>query len=126
MGTFDYLNQRINGYQFHMDLVATHKESWTDPKVVKVFDTWKGLLPLHQDGALGRTWQEAAQFLVKKQAGMYLLGSFVAQQFPAGDTDIDFFAFPEVDSNVGMDAVEAPDRRIPVEQQGHQRTRARP
>ncbi len=108
MGTFDYLNQRINGYQFHIDLVATHKQSWTDPKVVKVFDTWKELLPLHQEGALGRTWQEAAQFVVKKQAGMYLLGSFVAQQFPAGDTDIDFFAFPEIDSNVGMDAVEAP------------------
>ena len=26
MGTFDYLNMRINGYQFHMDLMA-HKES---------------------------------------------------------------------------------------------------
>ena len=108
MGTFDYLNQRINGYQFHIDLVATHKESWADPKVVKVFDTWKELLPLHQEGALGRTWQEAAQTLVKKQAGMYLLGSFVAQQFPPGDSDIDFFPFPEVDSNIGMDAVEAP------------------
>ena len=108
MGTFDYLNQRINGYQFHMDLVATHKESWTDPKVKTVFDTWKGLFPYLQTGALGRTWQEAAQTLVKKQAGMYLLGMFVAQQFPAGDTDIDFFPFPEVDSNIGMDAVEAP------------------
>ena len=108
MGTFDYLNQRINGYQFHIDLVANHKESWADPKVVKVFDTWKELLPLHQEGALGRTWQEAAQTLVQKKAGMYLLGAFVAQQFPAGDTDIDFFPFPEVDSNIGMDAVEAP------------------
>ena len=108
MGTFDYLNQRINGYQFHMDLVAAHKEAWTDPKVVTVFDTWKGLFPYLQTGALGRTWQEAATTLVKKQAGMYLLGSFVAQQFPKGDTDIDFFPFPEVDSNIGMDAVEAP------------------
>jgi multiple sugar transport system substrate-binding protein len=108
MGTFDYLNQRINGYQFHMDLVATHKESWTDPKVKTVFDTWKSLFPYLQTGALGRTWQEAAQTLVKKQAGMYLLGMFVGQQFPAGDTDIDFFPFPQVDSNVGMDAVEAP------------------
>src|ERR1700712_948356 len=108
MGTFDYLNQRMNGYQFHMDLVATHKESWTDPKVVAVFDMWKSLFPFLQTGALGRTWQEAAQFLVKKQAGMYLLGMFVGQQFPAGAPDIDFFPFPEVDSNIGMDAVEAP------------------
>ncbi len=108
MGTFDYLNMRINGYQFHMDLVATHKESWTDPKVKTVFDTWKSIIPFYQDGALGRTWQEAAQTLVKKQAGMYLLGMFVGQQFPVGDTDIDFFPFPEVDSNIGTDAVEAP------------------
>ncbi len=108
MGTFDYLNMRINGYQFHIDLVASHKQSWTDPKVVKVFDTWKGLFPYLQTQALGRTWQEAAQTLVKKQAGMYLLGMFVGQQFPAGDTDIDFFPFPEIDSNIGMDAVEAP------------------
>jgi multiple sugar transport system substrate-binding protein len=108
MGTFDYLNMRTNGYQFHIDLMA-HKESWTDPKVKTVFDTWKGLLPLHQDGALGRTWQEAAQTLAKKQAGMYLLGMFLGQQFPKADQDdLDFFPFPEIDSNIGMDAVEAP------------------
>jgi multiple sugar transport system substrate-binding protein len=109
MGTFDYLNQRINGYQFHMDLVVNHQASWTDPKVKTVFDTWKGLLPLHQDNPLGRTWQEAAQSLVRKEAGMYLLGMFVGQQFPAADAaDLDFFPFPEVDSTVGTDAVEAP------------------
>ena len=109
MGTFDYLNQRINGYQFHMDLVVDHKESWNSPKVKTVFDTWKGLLPLHQENPLGRTWQEASQSLVKKQAGMYLLGMFVGQQFPAGDADdLDFFPFPEIDSNIGMDAIEAP------------------
>ena len=108
MGTFDYLNMRMNGYQFHIDLMA-HKESWTDPKVKAVFDYWKGLLPLHQDNSLGRTWQEAAQSLVKKEAGMYLLGMFVNQQFPAADAaDLDFFAFPQIDSSIGMDAVEAP------------------
>ncbi|WP_353649364.1 carbohydrate ABC transporter substrate-binding protein [Nakamurella sp. A5-74] len=109
MGTFDYLNMRINGYQFHMDLMA-HKASWSDDKVKKVFQTWKDdLLPLSQDNALGRTWQEAAQSLVKKEAGMYLLGMFVSQQFPAADLDdLDFFAFPEIDKAIGADAVEAP------------------
>ena len=32
MGTFDQLNFRMNGYQFHMDLMAG-KESWTDDRV---------------------------------------------------------------------------------------------
>ena len=41
--------------------------------------------------------------------GMYLLGSFVAQQFAANEQDdIDFFTFPEVDSTIGADAIDAP------------------
>ncbi|POX38368.1 sugar ABC transporter substrate-binding protein, partial [Streptomyces sp. Ru72] len=80
MGTFDQINFRLNGYDFHKSLMAG-KESWTDAKVKAVFDHWAELLPYHQDGAVGRTWQDAAQTLVAKKAGMYLLGSFVAQQF---------------------------------------------
>jgi multiple sugar transport system substrate-binding protein len=106
MGTFDILNMRINGFQFHIDLMA-HKESWSDPKVKTVFKTWAELLPLHQTASLGRTWQEAAQTLQQKKAGMYLLGSFVSQQVDQGK-DLDFFTFPEVDSNVGSDALDAP------------------
>jgi multiple sugar transport system substrate-binding protein len=108
MGTFDILNLRINGYDFHVNLMAG-KESWQDPKVATVFNTWKELLPFHQNGALGRTWQEAAQGLSNKKSGMYLLGMFVGQQFTgAAHDDLDFFAFPEVDSNVGMDTLDAP------------------
>ncbi|NAZ81375.1 extracellular solute-binding protein [Kineococcus sp. R8] len=108
MGTFDQLNMRINGYQFHVDLMAG-KEAWTDPKVKQVFDTWRGLLPFHQADSLGRTWQEAATGVVNKTSGMMLIGSFIGQQFPDADQDdIDFFNFPEVDPAVGADAVEAP------------------
>jgi multiple sugar transport system substrate-binding protein len=108
MGTFDQINMRMNGYDFHINLMAG-KESWKDPKVKGVFDLWASLLPFHEAGSLGRTWQEAAQNLAAKKSGMYLLGSFVAQQFSAADlADLDFFAFPEVDSQYGTDAVEAP------------------
>ena len=79
-GTFDYLNMRLNGYQFHVDLMA-HKESWSNPKVAAVFDNWKAILPYHDKGSLGLTWQEAATTLGNKKSGMYLLGSFVTQQF---------------------------------------------
>ena len=108
MGTFDILNLRINGYQFHVDLMAG-KEAWTSDKVKKVFDTWNGLLPLHQADSLGRTWQEAAQSLQQKKSGMYLLGLFVAQQFSNDEQDdLDFFTFPEVDSTIGAKALDAP------------------
>jgi len=109
MGTFDQLNMRINGFQFHVDLMAG-KKPWNGPEVKKVFDTWRGLLPYHQPASLGRTWQEAAQSLLQKKSGMYVLGMFVGQQFPKGteQDDLDFFAFPEIDPAIGTDAIEAP------------------
>ncbi|MEU1512327.1 ABC transporter substrate-binding protein [Streptomyces sp. NPDC005811] len=109
MGTFDQINFRLNGYDFHVELMAG-KAAWTDAKVKATFDHWAELLPYHQEGSLGRTWQDAAQTLVSKKAGMYLLGSFVAQQFTnAADLeDLDFFAFPEINSAYGQDTVEAP------------------
>lgn len=108
MGTFDILNMRVNGYQYHVDLMAG-KQAWDSPEVTKVFDTWTSLLPYHQTASLGRTWQEAAQSLQQKKTGMYLLGLFVAQQFGADEQDdIDFFSFPEIDSTIGSDALDAP------------------
>ncbi|NUT29022.1 MAG: carbohydrate ABC transporter substrate-binding protein [Streptomyces sp.] len=109
LGTFDQINFRTNGYDFHVELMAG-KASWTDAKVRKAFDTWAEILPYHQEGATGRTWQDAAQTLASKKAGMYLLGTFVAQQFTnkADLDDLDFFAFPEIDPAYGQDTVEAP------------------
>jgi multiple sugar transport system substrate-binding protein len=113
MGTFDILNLRTNGYQFHVDLMAG-KEKWTDPKVTTVFQTWADLLPFHQEGAAGRTWQDAAQALVQKKAGMYLLGMFVSQQFqatnnPADLADLDFFAYPNLGTQFDAEkALDAP------------------
>jgi multiple sugar transport system substrate-binding protein len=109
MGTFDILNMRINGYQFHVNLMAG-KESWDSPQVKKVFNQWRELLPYYSSGALGLTWEEGAQQLVSKQAGMYLLGSFVAQQAtdPADHADLDFFAYPEINPKWGQDSMDAP------------------
>src|SRR5256714_1268409 len=109
MGTFDILNMRINGYDFHVSLMAG-KESWTDAKVKQVFTTWRDLLPYHQEGALGRQWQDAAQTLVGKQTAMMLLGSFVGQQFTdqADHDDLDFFAYPQINTQFGQDSLDAP------------------
>jgi multiple sugar transport system substrate-binding protein len=109
LGTFDYLNMRINGYQFHMDLMHG-KEAWTDPKVGEVLDHYKQLVPYQQQGAAGRKWEDAAQALIAKQTGMYTLGLFIAQQFTSSAdlADLDFFAYPSINPTYGQDAVEAP------------------
>jgi multiple sugar transport system substrate-binding protein len=86
------------------------KESWTDPKVKSVFTTWAAQLPLHQEGALGRDWQDAAQTLVGKQSGMMLLGTFIGEQFTAKADydDLDFFPYPQVNAAQGQDSIDAP------------------
>jgi multiple sugar transport system substrate-binding protein len=95
MGTFDILDMRMNGYQFHMDLMAG-KEKWTDPRVEGVFVQWAKLLPYFQSGALDRTWQEAAWSMIDRQAGMYFLGTFAIDQVtdPAARSDFAMFPFP--------------------------------
>lgn len=125
MGTFDYINMRLNGYQFHVDLCA-HKESWNQPKVQAIFDTWKALLPYQDPGALGQTWQDAAQLLAQKKTGMYLLGSFVTQQFTdkAVLDDVDFFPFPSI-AVEGQDAIEAPIDGLLLSKKGGQNQAAK-
>jgi multiple sugar transport system substrate-binding protein len=111
MGTFDILNLRLNGYDFHVGLMAGD-EKWTDPRVKTVFDTFKELLPFHQEGAAGRIWQDASATLVQKKAAMYFHGMFTSQQFQeAGQADLDdldFFPYPdfgtEFDAEKALDA----------------------
>jgi multiple sugar transport system substrate-binding protein len=110
MGTFDYLNMRINGYAFHMALMHGNA-SWDVPKVKSVFQHWAQLMPYYSKAPNGLTWEEGAQQLANKQAAMFLLGSFVGQQFTKNgklDPDLDFFAFPAINPKYGQDSVEAP------------------
>jgi multiple sugar transport system substrate-binding protein len=108
MGTFDILNMRMNGYAFHIGLMEG-REKWNDPKVKAVFEKWAELLPYFQEGAPGRTWQDAAKAaLVDKVAGMYFLGTFALEQAGDAAPDVGFFPFPyfnnEWDSEKSIDA----------------------
>jgi multiple sugar transport system substrate-binding protein len=108
MGTFDQLNFRMNGYQFHMDLMAG-TESWTDERVRNVFTEWANILPFHQENPNGREWQDAGAALAAGECGMMTIGNFVGQQFPEGDlSDLDFFPWPEMNPEFGTDTIEAP------------------
>ncbi|WP_207210549.1 ABC transporter substrate-binding protein [Nocardioides zhouii] len=107
MGTFDILNMRLNGFDYHMSLMAG-EEKWDSDEVKGVFETWRTLLPYHQADPLGRTWQEAATSMGKGESGMYLLGTFVVDAIADQADDIDFFTFPELDSAIGADALDAP------------------
>ena len=106
-GWFDFINMRINGYDFHIRLMAG-QESFQDPKVKKVFDTWREILPYTSKNATALKWQDAVTPLVQGKAGMYMLGAFLVQASPdLKQDDFDFFAFPTIDPSVPM-ATEAP------------------
>jgi len=111
-GTFDIINLRQNGYDFHVGLMAG-KEKWTDPRVKAVFDKWKEILPFHQEGAAGRNWADASTTLLQKKAGMYFHGMFTSQQFQtAGQADLDdldFFPYPDFGTQFDAEkALDAP------------------
>ena len=108
MGTFDIMNLRMNGYQFHVDLM-TGKQKWTDPKVTAVFKKWAEIVPFHDTTYAGLTWQKAADTLVQKKAGMYFLGLFLTSEFaatkdPADIADVDFFPWPSLGTSYDAEA----------------------
>lgn len=116
MGTFDILNLRLNGYDFHVGL-CTGQQKWTDPKVTSVFKKWAEIVPYYSPAFAGLTWQQAADQLLRKQAGMYLLGLFVSSEFLATGSQadvqqLDFFPFPHLGTS--YDSEEALDAPIDV------------
>lgn len=99
-GWFDYLDMRVNGYEFHMDLTAG-KIPYTDKRVQAVFDKWDDLTKpgYYLANHASYQWQEALPAFVKGEAAMYLMGNFaVAPMKEAGLTEaqLGFMQFPEI------------------------------
>ena len=109
-GWFDYMNLRVNGYDFHMDLTSG-KVPYTDKRVAAVFDKWDQLTKsgYYIADHASYDWQDALPALVKGEAAMYLIGNFAVEPLKkAGMTNdtLGFFQFPKI-NNVPM-AEDAP------------------
>ena len=83
-GWFDYLNMRINGLDFHLELMAG-KVAYTDDRVKKVFQHWQQLLDnnFFIENHASYSWQEAQPFIFQGKAAMYLIGNFFCAVLPA-------------------------------------------
>ena len=101
-GWFDYLNMRINGPEFHVDLM--HGEvPFTDDRVAEVFKKWKYLIEndFFVENAAAYSWQEGLQFMTQGDAAMYLMGQFINDAVSEEvSEDMDFFRFPIINKNV--------------------------
>ncbi len=105
-GVFDYLNLRVNGYDFHNDLTAG-KVTYTDARTQKVFDHWDQLVKpgYFVKNHASLSWQDALAPMVQGKAAMYVMGNFaVAPLKEAGLTDetLGFFQFPEITPGLPM------------------------
>jgi multiple sugar transport system substrate-binding protein len=109
LGTFDIINLRVNGYDYHIKLMK-HEVPWTDPGVTAVFKQWAEILPYCQTGATGRIWEDSAKALENKQAGMMFQGSGqVAANYAVSNLpDLDFFVYPIINPTYGTDYMDAP------------------
>ncbi|MGQ9628475.1 MAG: ABC transporter substrate-binding protein [Anaerolineae bacterium] len=103
-GWFDYLNMRVNGPEFHINLMLG-KEKYDDPRVKKVFEYWAELIKkgYFLENAAAYAWQEAIPFMLQEKAAMYLMGQFILDSVPDEyDADFDFFRFPIINPDVGI------------------------
>ncbi|MER6536950.1 ABC transporter substrate-binding protein [Streptomyces sp. 900105755] len=104
---FDYLDIRINGAQYHRELLAG-KHRFDDPEVRKVFDRWQEVLPYFDPNGTALAFQDATTALLNGKTGMMLIGTFFADSAPKNALDdIDFFRFPVIDAKIPL-AEEAP------------------
>ncbi|MFG2350595.1 ABC transporter substrate-binding protein [Streptomyces phaeochromogenes] len=104
---FDYLDIRINGAEYHRELLAG-KHRFDDPEVRKVFDRWEEVLPYFDPNGDAVPFQDATTALLNGRTGMMLIGTFFADAAPKDALDdIDFFRFPVIDPKIPL-AEEAP------------------
>lgn len=99
-GWFDYLDLRVNGYEFHMDLTAG-KIPYTDKRVAAVFDRWDELVKpgYFLANHPSYMWQEALPAFVKGEAAMYLMGNFIvapAKEAGLKEEQLGFMVFPTI------------------------------
>lgn len=106
-GWFDILNLRINGADFHRELLAG-KHAFDGPEVRKVMEHYAQLVPYFDPNMTAYAWQDAITPLVQGKNAMYLVGAFISQSITEGDpNDLDFFSVPVIDPAVPV-AEEAP------------------
>ena len=111
MGTFSLLNVRLNGYDYHVDLLNGRKQ-WTDQKTIDVFDQFATLIPYMNKNVLDIGWEGMRDLLLQKKCGAMMMGSWWADSFLAQSQedydDLWIVPFPEINPEFGRDSIDAP------------------
>lgn len=104
---FDYLDLRVNGADFHRELLAG-KHSFNSDEVRAVMARYAEILPYFHPDSLSWDPQQAAAPIARNEAAMYLVGTFATAYWPEDQqSDLDFFSVPTIDPKIPS-AEEAP------------------
>jgi multiple sugar transport system substrate-binding protein len=115
---FDYLDLRLNGYDFHSSLMEG-RSPYTDSRVRAVFVAWGELIKrgCFVDNHASMSWQESQALIYQGKAAMMLIGNYIVAHFPADLREkMDFAPFPTIDPEVPraeeapMNSIHIPDR----------------
>ena len=102
-GWFDFLNLRINGYDFHMALMDG-EVSYEDQRLDRVFDVWGEIAKsgYYIDNHASYSWQDGMAPMINGDAAMYLLGNFIIPDLMRAGLEgkIGYFQFPVIDGSV--------------------------
>ncbi|WP_251039003.1 ABC transporter substrate-binding protein [Agromyces sp. ISL-38] len=106
-GWFDILNLRVNGADFHKQLLSG-EASFDSTEVKNTMRYYADIVPFFDPNMTSYAWQDAVTPLVQKKNGMYLTGAFISQNLVDSDPDdLDFFSVPVIDPSIPT-AEEAP------------------
>ncbi len=100
---FDYLDLRLNGLVFHMDLMQG-RVSYADRRVRDVFARWRELVDrdCFSRNHVSSSWQESQALLYEGKAAMMLIGNFIVANFPPRVREqMDFVRFPTMRAGIG-------------------------
>lgn len=123
---FDYLNLRLNGARFHLELMAG-RVPYTDGRVREVFAYWRSLVEgqCFSRNHASSSWQEAQALLYRGQAGMMLIGNYIVPNFPGEvRASMEFVRFPVIRPEVPQ-AEEAPINSLHIPAKARNRQEAR-
>jgi len=91
------------GQDFYNDLMLG-RASWTDPRVIKAFETWKELLDAGyvMPNPNAYSFQEGSLHFGQGKAAIYYSGTFMPARLWSAmpDVDINYFLFPTIDPSV--------------------------
>ena len=100
---FDYLNLRMNGFDFHMELMEG-AIAYTDKRVRRVFAQWRMLLEREcfSRNHASSSWQESQALIYQGKSAMMLIGHYIVAQFPSeARPRMDFARFPDIGRDSG-------------------------